>query len=146
VGGYQIFETDISVATIDAYLATDYQVNAEEQFILNVGRPCSELARWFQINNENQAAFITAWNPLGAQTSESINRIKEKKLIAEIEALDLSYFTGESQDPSGIWPSEPSLLVFGISLESAKALVKRYNQNGFVYIGNDSIPQLILLR
>ena len=121
-------------------------MNAEEQFILNVGRPSSELARWFQVNKENQAAFITAWNPLGEQTSKSINSIAEKKLIAEIEARDLFYLAGESKDPSGLWPSEASLLVFGISLESAKALVTRYNQNGFVYIGNDSIPQLILLR
>lgn len=144
--GCPIFETAIPVATIDAYLATDYQVNAKERFILNVGRPSSELVRWFQVNKENQAVFITAWNPFGEPVPESTNRIAEKKLIAEIKARDLSYLTGESKDPSGLWPSEPSLLVFGILLESAKALVKRYNQDGFVYVGNDSIPQLILLR
>lgn len=125
---------------------TDYQVNAVEQFFLNVGRPSPELARWFQVNKEDQAAFITAWNPSGKKTSDNINHIAEQKLIVEIESRDLSYLKGESIDPSGLWPSEPSLLVFGISIESTKLLVKQFSQDGFIYIGSDTTPQLILLR
>lgn len=121
-------------------------MNAVERFVLNVGRPSPELARWFQTNKEDHAAFITAWNPLGKTTSDTINRIAEQKLIAEIEARDLPYLEGESKDPLGVWPSEPSLLVFGISLESAKELVERFCQNGFIYVGGDATPQLILLR
>jgi len=142
----QAFETSIPVATIDAYLATDYLVNTVERFVLNVGRLSPELAGWFQANKENHAAFITAWNPLGKLTSDTNNRIAEQKLIAEIEARNLTYLEGESRDPSGVWPSEPSLLVFGISFESAKALVKRFCQDGFIYVGCDATPQLILLR
>ncbi len=145
-GDFPIFETAIPVATIDAYLATDYQVNTVERFVLNVGRPSPELARWFQTNKEDQAAFITAWNPLGKSASDTTNRIAEQKLIADIEACGFPYLEGEGKDPSGLWPSEPSLLVFGISLESAKALVKRFRQDGFIYVGGDVTPQLILLR
>jgi len=145
-GDFPIFKTAIPVATIDAYLATDYQVNGVERFVLNVGRPSPELARWFQTNKEDHAAFITAWNPLGKLTSDKTNRIAEQKLIVEIEARDLSYLKGEGKDPSGLWPSEPSLLVFGISLESAKELVERFRQDGFIYVGSDATPQLILLR
>ena len=145
-GNFPIFKTAIPVATIDAYLATDYQVHAVERFVLNVGRPSPELARWFQTNKEDHAAFITAWNPLGKLTSDKTNRITEQKLIVEIEARDLSYLKGEGKDPSGLWPSEPSLLVFGISLESTKELVERFRQDGFIYVGSDATPQLILLR
>ena len=145
-GDFPIFETAIPVATIDAYLATDYQVNTVERFVLNVGRPSPELARWFQTNKEDQAAFITAWNPLGKPTSDTTNRIAEQKLIVEIQARNLPYLQGEGKDPSGRWPSEPSLLVFGISLESAKELVERFRQDGFIYVGSDATPQLILLR
>jgi 5'-3' exonuclease len=113
---------------------------------LKVGRPSAELAEWFQTNNENQAAYITAWNPFGKKISDNENYIAEHKLITEIESRDLFYLRGESSDPSGSWPGEPSLLVLGISLESAKALVKRYHQDGFIYIGDDTKPQLILLR
>jgi len=141
-----IFETSISAATVDAYLATDYKVNTAEPFVLNVGKPSAELAEWFQSNNESQAAYITAWNPFGKKASDDTNYIAEQKLITEIESRDLSYLKGESIDPSGQWPNEPSLLVLGISLESTKALVKRFSQDGFIYIGDDITPQLILLR
>ena len=141
-----ISETSISTTTVDAYLATDYKVNAAEPFVLNVGQPSTELAEWFQTNNEDQAAYITAWNPFGEKISDEENHVAEQKLITEIESRDLSYLKGESSDPSGLWPSEPSLLVLGISLESAKVLVKRYRQDGFIYIGDDTKPQLILLR
>ena len=141
-----ISETSISTATVDAYLATDYKVNAAEPFVLNVGQPSTELAEWFQTNNEDQAAYITAWNPFGEKISDDENHVAEQKLITEIESRDLSYLKGESSDPSELWPSEPSLLVLGISLESAKVLVKRYRQDGFIYIGDDTKPQLILLR
>ena len=113
---------------------------------MKVGKPSAELAEWFQTNNEDQAAYITAWNPFGEKISDDENYVAEQKLITEIESRDLSYLKGESSDPSGLWPSEPSLLVLGISLESAKALVKRYHQDGFIYIGDDTKPQLILLR
>ena len=141
-----ISETSISTTTVDAYLATDYKVNAAEPFVLNVGQPSTELAEWFKTNNEDQAAYITAWNPFGEKISDDENHVAEQKLITEIESRDLSYLKGESSDPSGLWPSEPSLLVLGISLESAKVLVKRYRQDGFIYIGDDTKPQLILLR
>ncbi len=141
-----ISETSISTATVDAYLATDYKVNTAEPFVLNVGQLSTELAEWFQTNNEDQAAYITAWNPFGEKISDDENHVAEQKLITEIESRGLSYLKGESIDPSGLWPSEPSLLVLGISLESAKLLVKRYHQDGFIYIGDDTKPQLILLR
>ena len=120
-------------------------VNISESFVLKVGESNSELVKWFQ-TNDDQAAYITAWNPFGKKISDDENYIAEQKLIEEIESRDLFYLKGESIDPSGLWPNEPSLLVFGIALESAKELVKRYRQDGFIYIGNDAKPQLILLR
>jgi hypothetical protein len=120
-------------------------VNISESFVLKVGESNAELVEWFQ-TNDDQAAYITAWNPFGKKISDDENYIAEQKLIAEIESRDLFYLKGESIDPSGLWPNEPSLLVFGITLESAKELVKRYRQDGFIYIGNDAKPQLILLR
>jgi len=113
---------------------------------LNIGKPSAELAECFQTNHHHQAAYITAWNPFGEKISDDENHVAEQKLITEIESRDLSYLKGESSDPSGLWPSEPSLLILGIPLKSAKELVKRYHQNGFIYIGNDAKPQLILLR
>ena len=112
---------------------------------MRVGESSAELVEWLQ-TNDDQAAYITAWNPFGEKISDNENYVAEQKLIAEIESRNLFYLTGESIDPSGLWVNEPSLLVFGITLESTKELVKRYRQDGFIYIGNDAKPQLILLR
>ncbi len=139
-------ESAIPAATINAYLAADYKVMAAEPFVLNVGHPSPELAQWLKLNRTDRAAFITAWNPLGEPTSDSENHAAQQKLLAGIKALGLPYLDGEGQDPSGLWPGETSLLVFGIALEAAKKLARRFRQNGFVYAGNDAIPRLILLR
>lgn len=112
---------------------------------MNVGKFSTELAEWFQ-TNPHQAAYITAWNPFGEKISDDENYVAEQKLITEIESCNFFYLKGESIDPSGLWVSEPSLLIFGISLESVKELAKRYHQNGFIYIRDDAKPQLILLR
>lgn len=141
-----ILETSISSETIDSYLATDYKVFAAEPFVLNVGKPSVELAEWFHSNDVNQAAYVTAWNPFGERIPDHENKIAEQKLITEIKSRGFAHLKGESSDPSGVWSSEPSLLILGISLESAKELIKKYCQNGFIYIGDDTTPQLILLR
>ncbi|MHB1292297.1 MAG: DUF3293 domain-containing protein [Sulfuricella sp.] len=139
-------ESAIPVATISAYLATDYRVMAAEPFVLNIGRPSPELALWFKLHRADRAAFITAWNPLSEPTSDSENHAAQQKLLAQIKALGLPCLDGEGRDPSGLWPGEPSLLVFGIALEAAKELAGQFCQNGFVYAGGDATPRLILLR
>ncbi|UUZ55406.1 DUF3293 domain-containing protein [Massilia sp. H-1] len=51
-----------------------------------------------------------------------------------------------SCDPKREWPSEPSFLVRGLSLEDASALGRQLRQNAIVWCGADLVPQLILLR
>jgi len=139
-------ESVIPAVTINAYLATDYKVMAAEPFVLNIGLTSPELARWFKLDRIDSAAFITAWNPFGELASDSENQSAQQKLLAEIKALGLPYLDGAGQDPSGLWPGEPSFLVFGISLGAAKKLAGQFRQNSFVYAGSDATPRLILLR
>jgi hypothetical protein len=139
-------ESAIPAVTIKAYLATDYKVMAAEPFVLNIGRASPELALWFKLDRTDRAAFITAWNPFDELTSDSQNHAAQQKLLAEIKGLGFSYLDGEGRDPAGLWPGEPSFLVFGISLEAAKKLAGQFRQNGFVYAGSDATPRLILLR
>ena len=139
-------ESAIPAATINAYLATDYRVMAAEPFVLNIGRASPELALRFNLERTGSAAFITAWNPCGELTSDSENHAAQQRLRAEIKALGFACLDGEGRDPSGLWPGDPSFLVFGISLEAAKKLAGQFRQNGFVYAGSDATPRLILLR
>lgn len=136
----------IPAATINAYLAADYTVFADKPFVLKIGQVSLELAQCFKLNQTDSAAFITAWNPLGEPTPDAENHATQQKLLARIKTESLPYLDGEGHDPSGQWPGEPSLLVFGISLEAARKLASEFRQNGIVYAGSDATPQLILLR
>lgn len=139
-------ESAIPAATLDAYLAADYTVFAAEPFALKIGHASPELARRFELNRTDSAAFITAWNPMGEPTPASENHAAQQQLLARIKAEGWSYLDGKGNDPSGQWPGEPSLLVFGISLEAARKLAGEFRQNGLVYAGSDATPRLILLR
>lgn len=119
---------------------------ATEPFVLNIDRTSPELARCFKLNRANSAMFITAWNPLGETIPAPENHAAQQKLLAEIKSRGLRYLEGKGCDPSGLWPGEPSFLVFGMSLEAAKKLATQFLQNGFVYAGSDATPHLILLR
>ena len=44
------------------------------------------------------------------------------------------------------WPAEPSFLALGIDLVTAKILGRHFDQNALVWINDDAIPRLVLLR
>jgi len=121
-------------------------VAAAEPFVLHIGRASPELARCFKRHRANSAMYITAWNPWGEPTPVVENHAAQQKLLAEIKSRGLRHLDGEGCDPTGLWPCEPSLLVFGISLEAAKKLATQFRQNGFVYAAGDATPRLVLLR
>ena len=68
------------------------------------------------------------------------------QLEEEIKFRGLAYIAGEGKHPVGDWPGEPSYLVFDLSLEAAKTLGRKFNQNAIVWCDLDAVPQLILLR
>ena len=144
--GLPLSRSGIPASTIDAYLAARYTVLAGEPFSLKIGCASAELSCLFELNQTRCAAFITAWNPSGVLTSGTENQAAQHALLAEIKSRNLHYLEGAGEDPSGRWPNEPGLLVFGISLTSATDLARQFHQNAFVYADSDATPQLVLLR
>ena len=53
---------------------------------------------------------------------------------------------GLGEHPTNGWPGEASYLIFGLTLEAAKMLGMRLEQNAIVWTGADTVPQLVLLR
>ena len=91
-------------------------------------------------------AFITACNPHSQQISVAENEERLTALEAELKSRGLHFVPGVAVDPYGEWPDKPSFLVFGLSLEPAKALASRHGQNAILWCGASFIPELILLR
>jgi hypothetical protein len=138
--------SEISPLTIKAYLETDYCVFGEFPFVLRAGIANESLTKLYKRLKTNCGVFVTAFNPFSNVVGEAANTVRHAELANELNRRSLTYFDGIGKHPSGEWTAEPSYFVLGLSLEAAKALGKKYDQNAVVWCGSDAIPELVLLR
>lgn len=136
----------IDPRTIQAYLETHYIVQVEPALILYVGQASEHLMALHKQRRVACSAFITACNPYSAILDTAVNAERQINLGKELTRRSLEALPALGQHPSNDWPGEESFLVPGLSLEAAKALGMRFQQNGIVWAGSDAVPQLILLR
>ncbi|MFN8864290.1 MAG: DUF3293 domain-containing protein [Flavobacteriales bacterium] len=130
---------------IQAYRETHYKVpGLELALVIDQPNPALELAH--HRHRADCSAFITACNPYSAELTPAENERRQRHLAEELRSRSLSFADGVGQHPSNGWAGEPSFLVFGLTLEAAKTLCTRLEQNGFVWSGADAVPRLILLK
>ena len=136
----------IDPSTVQAYLETDYIVHVEPTFILKVGQTSDALMELHRQHHVACSAFVTACNPYSAMLDDTVNAERQATLAKELVRRSLQAIAALGQHPGNSWPGEESYLVPGLSLEAAKALGMRFQQNGILWAGADAVPQLILLR
>jgi len=139
-------ESVIGPATVQAYKETEYRVLGHPGFILRVGHPSADLAAAHRQHRVDCSAFLTACNPFSQAFDAAANASRQLALAGELERSGLAFVPGVGQHPGNGWPGEESFLIFGLSVEAAKVLGRRLEQNAFVWSGTDAVPQLILLR
>jgi len=116
-----------------AYLAAEYRVDDPRlRCVLAIGQPCAALSDWLRQHHYDSAAFITAWNPRSAPCSEDDNAGAQQRLRAAIDALGLPALEAVGRSRADDY-REPSLLVPGLTLEGAHALMRRFEQNAFLW-------------
>ena len=131
---------------IQAYMETEFRVLGDKPFTLHVGAPSNDLLEVHKAHQVECCAFLTACNPFSQELSDNDNDARQLALAKELVSRSLQFVEGIGQHPSNQWPGEPSYLVFGLTLEAAKTLGTRLEQNAIVWTGSDGMPQLILLR
>lgn len=136
--------TEISEAAIDAYKVACFRVLTEVGFILRLGEINQRLVSLFTKDQVESAAFITAYNPFSQPSTESENAAAQAEMEAEIKSLNLSFYHGKGEDPTGHWAPEATALIMGIRLEQALMLGVKYQQNAILWISSDVKPQLLL--
>ena len=141
-----MFETSIDAGTVQAFRETEYMVHGDEPFTLKVGEVCPPLAAAHKRHRVDCSAYITACNPFSQILDDQENAERHAALGRELGRRSLASIEGIGQHPSNKWPGEPSYLVFGLTLEAAKTLGTRLEQNAIVWSGADAGPQLIMLR
>lgn len=136
----------IAPEIIQAFRETEYRVHCVPPFALRVGILSTELASTHKRYRVDCSAYITAVNPLSKKLDDACNAERHTALRKELKRSSLNFIEGVGRHPSNQWPGEASYLVFGLTLEAAKSLGARLEQNGIVWAGADAVPQLILLR
>lgn len=128
----------ISPELVKAYREALYVIYGEGGDIqLRVGQSSPELTSLMRSHGASSAAFLTAFNPHSMLEAAEVNVTNHNALIADIHTLGLKSISGEGEDPSHLWPSEPSVLVLDISHQHAELLAGRYRQNAYLWIADD---------
>lgn len=138
--------TAIAESLIQAYVETDYFVHTQPAITLRVNEQSPQMMKLHKQHRVACSAFITAFNPYSQSCTLEVNLSRQQELISELKVRSLKFIEGVGQHPSNAWSGEPSLLVLGLSLEAAKILGSRFEQNALVWIGTDGVPELVLLR
>ena len=138
--------TEIPPQTIKAYQETDYCVFGGSPFVLKVGVAHETLAKLYKQHRTDCGAFVTACNPFGVDVGKAANHARQLELTRELGRRSLTFFNGIGKHPSGGWTAEPSCFVLGLSLEAAKKLGRKFDQNAVIWCGSDAVPELVLLR
>jgi hypothetical protein len=142
-----VVHSEISQEKIKAYEATHYCAGTgPDTFVLWIGQHSPELAQLYLSNDSNCALFITAFNPLGKAQDDEANEAAHARLGEVLRALVADVIEGAGADPACQWPPEKSYLALGINAEVARDLGRRFMQDAVVWIGEDAVPQLLLLR
>jgi hypothetical protein len=131
---------------IQAYLDTDYRVEGDMPMVLKVGVRTPALTCLMASHHALSCAFMTACNPRSQLLDPAANSERQAVLARELTAQGFRFISGVGAHPHGDWPPEPSYLVFGLSLETAKAIAMRHAQNALVWCEADTLPRLVLLR
>jgi len=138
--------SEISPLTIKAYLETEYCVFGDFPLVLKVGLANETLVKLYERFKVNCGAFVTACNPFSINAGEAANKSRQIELSNELSLRNLAFIEGMGKHPSGEWVAEPSYFVLGLTLEAARILGKKYDQNAVIWCGSDAIPELVLLR
>ena len=141
-----LFETVVDAGTVQAFRETEYRAHGDEPFTLRVDEMSPTLAAAHKRHRVDCSAYITACNPFSQILDHQANAERHAALGRELGRRSLASIEGVGQHPSNQWPGEASYLVFGLTLEAAKTLGTRLEQNAIVWSGTDGVPQLILLR
>ena len=139
--------SDIPAEKITAYLATDYRFgHGLDRITLRIDARSEALKRLYASSGYACGVFLTAYNPLGQALSLEANEAAHARLGAELKVLAIEVIEGVGADPTGAWPEEKSFFALGVELEAARTLGIRYHQDAIVWVGEDAIPILVVLR
>ena len=128
----------------DAYLRTSYWVDTPHGAIrLRVGERNAALDSVLSERSLTTWAFLTAYNPHSNPLSDAENAERQRTFTVQVTGFGFQTFTGRGIGDDGNWPAEESLLILGITRETALTLAQTWEQNAFVHGVVGDVPELV---
>ncbi|MDR4515220.1 DUF3293 domain-containing protein [Nitrosomonas sp.] len=129
------------------YRQADYEVCfGSDVFVVNIDQYSGSMKKLMIAKKASNAAIITAYNPLGRLQGIRKNLRAHLSLQRAFKRHQGFLIESVGIDPAGIWPDEAGFCVLDVSLETICKLGLRFRQNAIVWIENDAVPRLHLLR
>ena len=135
--------TNLPPNLVQAYSETDFKV-AADNITVNVGRHNTQLLQLLSKYQTSCAAIITAYNPHSIPHTLEQNISYNNSLAQDIAAYHTIPCSGIH--PSNNWDPEHGYIILGISQQDAGTLATKYRQNAYIWIPDNTIPELKLLR
>jgi hypothetical protein len=140
-------ETQIAADKIRAYRASDYRIDfSGRTIVLQPGLRSTQVAQLFALHAVTCGSFITAYNPQGAQRSTAENEQAHQQLLTHIESQGLKFLEGEGSEAGTDWPAEKSCFALCLGRSEAMKIGRFYGQDAIVWVGENAVPELVLLR
>ena len=140
-------ETTIAADKVRAYRATDYRLgHTTHGIVLAPGLRSSRLAALYASKGVTCGAFLTGFNPLGTQNSDTENDQAHAELTKTLAHLGLESIEGSGSEVGTQWPAEKSLFALGLNRRDAIAIGRQLDQDAIVWVGDSAVPELVLLR
>lgn len=142
-----MIQSTLSENLVTSYLGANYQIGTDTGSIsLQINQYSEPLARLLTASKQPCAAIISAYNPFSRLLNDKENRALHESLMHFLSSCSYAMIESLNIDSAEVWPAEKSFFVLGLDLNTSKSLGQRFNQNAIVWIDNDAIPRLILLR
>lgn len=104
------------------------------------------MAKLLTASKQSCAAILSAYNPHSQLASNEENLAAHEQLRNLLQHRAYPIIESLNIDPTDQWSPEKSLFVPGLDLSTSRSIGQRFNQNAIVWIDNEVIPRLILLR
>jgi hypothetical protein len=127
---------------LQAYLNTTYQVK-DLNIKIRIGQIDEHLDRMLEERKVEEWAFITVYNPRSVVLTDYENSMRHQELISNVSSFTCFEGYGVGEDPT--WIPERSLLILGLSRESAIELGLKYVQNAIVVGRKGSVAEIVVL-
>lgn len=116
-----------------AYRQTTFFVDHPSgNFGIKLDKPCPQLDVLLAAHVATHWAYVTAWNPRSQPLSAEANAARHEELLAQLEPLGYTVFSGRGQPVNEDWIAEESLLIIGIDENAALRLGAWFEQNAIL--------------